>query len=101
MQPSLSTQTDHDHTLPVPVAKQDSKAKLLLGSCGMYVFRMDTLQRLLASAPSHNPDFGRDLIPLAVNAGLNVSLSVVFPLLFLACTSSFVFQEKKVRETAA
>lgn len=38
----------------------------------MYVFRTGVLQKLLAAAGSQ--DMGRDLIPAAVEAGLNVSV---------------------------
>ena len=53
----------------------DPKERVLLGSCGMYVFRTDVLKRLLSVVTSQ--DIGKDLIPAAVKAGLRVRACVV------------------------
>jgi len=48
----------------------DPEGRVLLGSCGMYVFRREVLQRMLDT--SVFKDIGKDLIPAAVEAGLRV-----------------------------
>jgi len=48
----------------------DPNARVLLGSCGMYIFRKDVLQQLIESADAK--DIGKDLIPTAVNKGLQL-----------------------------
>lgn len=48
----------------------NANERVLLGSCGMYVFRSDVLKRLLETMDSR--DIGRDLIPAAVETGLRV-----------------------------
>jgi glucose-1-phosphate adenylyltransferase len=52
-------------------AEQKAQGKEYLASMGIYVFNKSTLHRLFEENPGHT-DFGKEIIPTAINAGVKV-----------------------------
>ncbi len=60
-----------DWVSPVPKAEQKA-GKNYLASMGIYIFNKATMQRLLDERPDAT-DFGKEIIPAAINSGLRVA----------------------------
>ncbi|GFH23328.1 NTP_transferase domain-containing protein, partial [Haematococcus lacustris] len=66
------------HLASVPFLDPAEGGRTWVGSCGIMVFRSQALQRLLGDNVRAK-DFGRDLIPAALKAGMKARDSSAWP----------------------